>query len=96
MNTVATRPSWPTSPCRSCGSPLVWARSPSTGRLSPIDAEPSTGGNCLLIDRGAREPHVAVLSRAGILQVLEVDEYAEFRLNHFVTCAFAATHRKTS
>jgi len=30
------------------------------------------------------------------LQVLEVDEYAEFRLNHFVTCAFAATHRKTS
>lgn len=38
------------SPCKSCGKPVLWVRSATTGNLMPIDAIPSEDGNIALIN----------------------------------------------
>lgn len=37
------------SRCRSCDAPVLWART-VTGKLIPLDTEPSDGGNLVLDD----------------------------------------------
>lgn len=75
--------------CRSCGQPVVWAVSSTTGRPAPIDAEPAgpAGGNVELVElddgrveyrvhHGATEP--------------------AYRRSHFATCQTADRWRNRS
>lgn len=71
--------------CHSCGEPIVWCRT-ETGKRMPVNVEPVTEGNLVLIpgplpevrsaSRGGREPG----------QLLYV--------SHFATCKTASRHRK--
>jgi hypothetical protein len=66
------------SVCRSCGAPIVWARTQS-GRLMPVDREPVDGGS-LLLERVGGEYRVSVALNGG------------FRA-HFATCPDAESWR---
>lgn len=38
------------STCRGCHARVLWRRHESTGRLAPLDAEPSKDGNVVVLD----------------------------------------------
>lgn len=64
--------------CRSCGAEIIWAKTLS-GKAMPLDAEPVLGGRIRLED-GIAYPHSSC---------------REPHYNtHFVTCKFAAQHRR--
>ena len=68
-------------PCRACGAPMIWARSPGPkGRAMPIDAVPDPRG--LLMLNGH------TVQYAG--DAYEGTTYT----SHFATCPHAATFRK--
>lgn len=71
------------STCRSCGAPIVWCVSASTGKRMPVDAIPDPNGN-IVLDRAGAEPVVTVRPEAG-LQLLDPPDL-ELHLSHFVTC----------
>lgn len=70
----------PVVACRSCGARIVFARhwgTPLTGKLMPIDAEPSAGGRLLLHEDRTYE----------IVKAEDVAEHAhELHTSHFATC----------
>ena len=73
------------SQCRSCGAPLIWART-EAGKAMPLDAEPSLyGGNIRLHDDGT----ITVLAKDDPRNSLE-----KLYKSHFATCKHAKTHRK--
>lgn len=73
--------------CRSCGASIIWAKG-ATGKLNPLDAEPSARGNIRLTDdRRAIYLPTDHAARAR-------DEGEKLHLSHFATCPSAATHRK--
>lgn len=73
--------------CKSCQASIMWARSSSTGRLMPLDAEPSMDGNIAIGGNGE-----AV--------VLAGDKLANHKglrhKSHFATCPNAKGHRKST
>lgn len=75
--------------CTSCHAKMFWARSASTDRPIPIDAEPAPDrGNVYLDDQGRA---VAFDRRDGVPQdALGRPLY----VSHFATCPDAARHRK--
>jgi hypothetical protein len=72
------------SVCRSCGAPIRWAVTRATGARIPLNPEPVPGGNIVVEASG----FVRVLGRGE-----EAPPGARF-VSHFVTCPFAAAHRK--
>lgn len=66
--------------CRSCGAPILWARTVQ-GKAIPLDAQRSERGNIEL--------------RGGTAHYVTPDINAELRyISHFATCPQADQHRK--
>lgn len=38
------------STCRGCGTRILWRRHETTGKLAPLDADPSRDGNIVIVD----------------------------------------------
>lgn len=75
------------STCRSCGAPIAWAKTP-TGRSMPVDFAPVANGNVVLFD-----------GPDGLLAVVAYASAAPGKPRHqahFVSCPYAAEHRKAS
>ena len=72
-------------PCRSCGTPVVWART-ATGKAMPVDAAPDPKGNLVLV--WARTVVEARVVRG------DAPHGYPLRLSHFATCLQAMTRRK--
>lgn len=70
-----------TSNCRSCGKPILWARTPN-GKWMPLDPEPNPLGNLLLDEDGYIGPHPEGAPVKGPY------------FSHFATCPNAAQYRK--
>ena len=73
-----------TATCRSCGAPIIWARTVN-GKAMPLDAEPHADGVLRISDRGVA---VSMGSLTG------PGYSAETYKSHFATCVNAAKHRK--
>jgi hypothetical protein len=72
--------------CRSCGAPIMWARTVK-GKLIPLDFEPVTGGNIHLRDTEVANGRVvtyAHVEAAGTAQLFDDGEPAY--VAHFTTC----------
>lgn len=78
------------STCRSCGSPIRWAKTPS-GKRMPLDVEPSRQGNVQLGWVGGEEIAI-VLGRQADIAGCVVGGIPLY-LSHFATCPSAAQHR---
>lgn len=72
-----------TATCSSCGAPIVWATTVN-GKAIPLDPEPTTFGNLVVVDGIARPPRIG--DDVPFLQYV----------SHFATCPNAAVHRKRS
>lgn len=81
------------SKCRSCGAAIIWARSESTDRWMPMDAEPAATGTFVLM--GWDDPPVAVRFDPNATD----DAIASVRerfVSHFSTCPNADAHRRAT
>lgn len=78
------------SRCRSCGAPILWARSWS-GRSMPVDAEPCDEGN-LVIETESGGARVALVLTGDALAVTRRGP-APLHRSHFATCPNASQHR---
>lgn len=80
-----------TTPCQSCGAPMIFAVITGRGRPSsmPLNADPDPGGNvaAALDERGRL---VGRVLRAGQEPVAGERRYCP----HFATCPRAAQHRR--
>ena len=65
--------------CRSCGANIYWLENTRTGKVAPIDAQPSEKGNIAIDLEGMQYDVVPAPSRKVML-----------RTNHFMTCPSAA------
>ena len=74
--------------CKSCAEPIIWRRNPKTGRMAPIDAEPSRKGNI-----GITETDYALCNAA--MAHVECGEHKAHYTNHFSTCKFANMHHRS-
>ena len=72
-----------TTPCKSCGAPLIWAKT-AKGKRIPLDAEPRADGTLALRDGTAVTVGPAPFCG-----------YDDTRyICHFGTCPNAAQHRR--
>lgn len=90
------------SACRSCGAPVIWAKT-AAGKLMPLDAVSLSidtpgafvikQGEAIAVDR-AVEMYAAdkAVSIAHARQWLDEDRGAH--LSHFATCPNASSHRR--
>ncbi len=77
----------PTQPCRSCGQPIVWCISYTTGTHVPVDPHPVAGGNVRLdVSGGTR--------LAATLLKFETIGRKDLHTNHFATCPHATKWRR--
>lgn len=67
--------------CRTCGAPIIWARSARTGRPMPLDARPTTAGTFVIV-----QGSIAMYSPG-----TPGDRYR----SHFASCPDADKHRKS-
>jgi hypothetical protein len=72
--------------CRSCHAPVVWGTTTS-GKLQPLDLEPTADGNCLLNPDGT-------ITVIGPLELL-LHEHGQLRMPHHATCPDAATWKRS-
>jgi hypothetical protein len=77
--------------CKSCKAPVRWAETDS-GKSMPVDAEPNTRGNIVLLERGT-EPPRATFPDAGELGRRRVEGEPVW-ISHFATCPNAGGHRR--
>jgi hypothetical protein len=77
--------------CRSCGAPIIWART-LTGRAMPVNAEPKEGGN---VELSLRQGHMraTVHTTESVARHLGPQARSELRLAHFATCPQASLWR---
>lgn len=80
--------------CRSCGRPIVWAKT-LAGRSMPVDTDPDPEGNLLLVE--VDEDVKAVISISGLTE--EARQAAQrvgvvLRTSHFATCPDATMWRR--
>jgi hypothetical protein len=71
--------------CKSCGAPILWARS-DRGSLMPLDRSPHPDGNLELVQVDG----VGQVARV----VVPDPTLGHRRLSHFVTCPNAPEHRR--
>jgi hypothetical protein len=69
--------------CRSCNRSIIWTET-EKGKKMPVDAEPVLNGN---IDLWTSGDKVTAAYTA-------MDASTKRYISHFVTCKFAAQHRK--
>jgi hypothetical protein len=73
--------------CKSCGAPLIWAKT-IKGHSLPLDAQPSPKGNVIVTEDGTamvyRDPSAIAPRYANEPRYV----------SHFATCPNAETHRK--
>lgn len=78
--------------CKSCGSPVRWARSKSSGKNLPLDPEPNPNGNLGIVE--AQHPPGSSMALP-VVAVNPTKALTNYRyLSHFVTCPNADQHRK--
>ena len=85
--------------CRSCGAPIIWAISESSGRRMPIDAQPVEGGTILLQHILAGEPSMAHITKpeervALAAQAATRGEPLRLFVSHHATCPQADDWRR--
>jgi hypothetical protein len=73
--------------CRSCGAPILWART-EKGKKEPIDLEPNPKGNIILREREGSEARAI----HGVPDEVWPDEPRH--TSHFATCPNAAEWRR--
>lgn len=78
--------------CRSCRAPILWATSATTGRLMPIDADPSPAGNLRLDVDLLGDPSVAYLDPEAARRAAADGE--ALYVAHFATCEQADRWRQ--
>lgn len=71
------------SDCRSCGAPIIWAKTKS-GKRIPLNADPDPAGNVML------EDGIAVVLGKGAAPGPTVRRYT----SHFANCGQAGLWRK--
>jgi hypothetical protein len=80
--------------CRSCKAEIVWAIT-ERGKRMPVDKEPSTKGNIMLVWRTNDEPPLAVYLTTEQIAAFDGSlQRHRLHLSHFVTCKEAAQWRK--
>ena len=69
--------------CDGCAAPLIWCHTP-TGARAPIDRDPTTEGNVLLL----RHTVLGILAIQLTKDMLDQarKQGVELRLNHFINC----------
>lgn len=71
------------SRCRWCGASIVWVKNVATGKVAPLDWEPSERGNCYWDELTDTYTVLPTLVR-------QQPEYAGvLRTNHWSTCTHA-------
>jgi len=83
------------STCRSCGAPIVWARTPA-GKLMPLDVTPTTAGNVILHmgpERGQATAHVETAAESATRRAHPIPAAQLAYVPHFATCPNAKVHR---
>jgi len=75
------------SRCRSCGAAILW-RKTGAGRLMPVDAEATAGGNVRLIGEFFAE----VLGPLDAANARAAGE--SLHRSHFATCSDGPSHRR--
>ncbi len=80
--------------CRSCGAPIVWART-NSGKAMPVDAEPVEDGNVVLRTGPDQSVTAYVLSKRDA-EGIQLDMYVsrDLYVSHFTTCPTANTWRR--
>lgn len=78
----------PTTPCRTCGTPIVWTVAASTGKRMPVDAEPVADGNLWL---GGRNPIRAHVLQGAQLRNRRLLPEGKVYRSHFATCPATRT-----
>jgi len=71
---------WRTEACRSCGAPIVWARTHFNGTPIPINTGPTPDGNLLVEVNGNRL--IATVLPPGDERIAQENTYT----THFATC----------
>ena len=75
--------------CRSCGASIIWGRTLS-GKMMPVDAEPSAKGNVLIIqDSKSKEADAVTLPNPAVYDGRD----GPLRLSHYATCPNATAWR---
>lgn len=72
-----------------CGALIIWTTNVTTGRRMPVDAEPVTHGNVVLVS-GNDGPESRVLTRD---EVERRPTTSGLYLSHFATCPVAQSFR---
>ncbi len=70
--------------CKSCNAVVFWCKTES-GKLMPVDAEPTGDGNLVIFDNG----NVRAVTGEG-----RITFAGELHKSHFATCPNSAQHRK--
>ena len=76
--------------CRSCGAPILWART-EAGKSIPLDSEPHPGGTIRIDDAN---PPLAIVVTIYAATPDELFGGAPLYRSHFATCPDADRHRK--
>ena len=79
------------SACRSCGAPIVWAKTPK-GKMMPVDKEPSERGTVRLVPNDRKELSAYTYGSIEALQMRS--RGVELHAAHFATCTSPSSHRR--
>ncbi len=86
--TRSTKAAMKTTPCRSCGAPMVFVRMP-TGALNPINPEPAANGNIRITGE------IAGVVQGETMMALDAAQFeGEKYLSHYATCPQRREWRK--
>lgn len=86
-NPESDMPDRVTLKCQSCKASIFFAKSATTGRLMPINADPAEDGNIVVLDG------VAHTKNGDLFEEMVPDDLPRYK-SHFATCPSAAKHRK--
>jgi hypothetical protein len=74
------------SACRSCDAKVVWYTTEAKGKPIPLDLEPTTDGNVVLVPKGGRLGGALVARVLGPLELLTLEPDRIRYTPHHATC----------